>query len=364
MKKILLIDDSDYIVEGTSSLLRFEGYEVLTANNGSAGVALAKAHHPDLVICDISMPEMDGFAVLRELRTDKATESLRFMFLTARADKGDMRTGMEFGADDYLLKPFTVEELLSAIDAQWKKRELIQRGYEEIKMNVTYALPHEFRTALNQIIGSANFLKNESNADDRVSTAEMADDIISSAKRLLHITENFLVYAQLESIAGNPQAREALMNERAEEAAAVISDIAQSKAQHYNRLNDLILNCSAEGLALTISYENLNKIVDELMDNAFKFSQADTRVQLDGVARDGFFHLSLSDCGRGMSAAQLASLGAYNQFDRMVHEQQGVGLGLVIAKRLVELHQGKFAIHSEEGIGTVITLSLPLSATA
>jgi DNA-binding response OmpR family regulator len=115
MKKILLIDDSEYIIEGTASLLRFEGYEVITANNGQDGVKLAREEQPDLIICDVSMPGMDGFGVLKELRSCKETETLRFIFLTARAEKSDMRSGMEYGADDYLIKPFTVEELLSAI---------------------------------------------------------------------------------------------------------------------------------------------------------------------------------------------------------------------------------------------------------
>ncbi|MCS7302481.1 MAG: response regulator, partial [Candidatus Kapabacteria bacterium] len=145
-RTILLIDDSDYIIDGTASLLRFEGYTVLTATNGKDGLMLAKQYHPDLIICDVSMPEMDGYTVLRHIREDPETASLRFMFLTARAEKSDMRAGMDIGADDYLVKPFSIEELLSAIEAQWKKSAVLQRGIEEIKLNVTYALPHEFRT--------------------------------------------------------------------------------------------------------------------------------------------------------------------------------------------------------------------------
>ncbi len=361
MKKILLIDDSDYIVDGTSALLKFEGYDVLTANNGATGIELAREEHPDLVICDISMPAMDGFEVLQELRRHKETESMRFMFLTARSDKTDMRTGMEFGADDYLLKPFTVEELLSAIDAQWKKRDSIQRGMESIKMNVTYALPHEFRTALNQIIGSASFLRAPQASDEKISTTEIANDIITSAKRLLKITENFLVYAQLEFISANPEAQEALLLARSEEAAAVISDIAQTKAQSYERFRDLDLHCDQEGVTLAMSNENLHKIFDELLDNSFKFSDAGTRVELKAELTDDTFHVTLSDCGMGMTPAQIAATGAYNQFGRMVNEQQGVGLGFIVARRLVELHGGVFAIHSENNVGTVISIQLPLA---
>ncbi|MBL7997476.1 MAG: response regulator [Candidatus Kapabacteria bacterium] len=361
MKKILLIDDSDYIIEGTSSLLGFEGYDVLTANNGSAGVTLAQQHLPDLIICDVSMPEMDGFEVLKKLRSTKETESVRFMFLTARADKSDMRQGMEYGADDYLIKPFTVEELLSAIDAQWKKSETIQRGFEEIKMNVTYALPHEFRTALNQIIGSATFLRSDAAPPDTETINELSTDIIASAKRLLKITENFLVYAQLESITADPNARKSLTSAyRSNEAAALIADTAYSKAESMERSSDLALSCNVEGIDLAISSENLNKIFEELLDNAFKFSTAGTKVNVDIMLDSNDLTITIADSGRGMNAAQVAGIGAYKQFDRMIHEQQGVGLGLVIAKRLVELHGGRMTINSEEGTGTVIQVAFPV----
>lgn len=362
MKKILLIDDSEYIIEGTASLLRFEGYEVVTANDGNTGVQMAFQHHPDLIICDVSMPDMDGFAVLKELRSNKETESLRFMFLTARADKSDMRTGMEIGADDYLIKPFTVEELLSAIEAQWKKSETIQRGFEEIKMNVTYALPHEFRTALNQIIGSATYMGNNALTHDPEAVVELANDIVASAKRLLKITENFLVYAQLESIAGNAQARKALTSYRTEEAAAVIKDIVYSKAGLYERSDDIVMNNDVEGVSLQVSSENVNKIFDELIDNALKFSNRTTKVYVDVLTVSSELFVTIADQGRGMNAAQIAGIGAYKQFDRMMHEQQGIGLGLVIAKRLVELHNGRFIINSSEGEGTVIQIAFPIAA--
>ncbi|MBL7973908.1 MAG: response regulator [Candidatus Kapabacteria bacterium] len=362
MKKILLIDDSEYIIEGTASLLRFEDYDVITANNGATGVKMAIEHHPDLIICDVSMPEMDGFAVLKEIRNNKETESMRFMFLTARADKSDMRTGMEIGADDYLIKPFTVEELLSAIEAQWKKTESIQRGFEEIKMNVTYALPHEFRTALNQIIGSATYVKSSAFSSDPEAIVELADDILASAHRLLKITENFLVYAQLETISGDLQARQGLLQYYSEEAASMIGDIVLSKFSTSGRLDDLVMNNSVEGISLAISSENLHKIFDEITDNALKFSESGTKIYVDVVNSEKELYVTIADQGRGMSAAQLAGIGAYKQFERMVYEQQGVGLGLIIAKRLVELHNGNFIISSQEGQGTVVQIALPVSS--
>ena len=118
MKKILIIDDHDYILESTALLLRFEGYDVITATNGRLGVESATANQPDMILCDISMPELDGFGVLKELRTTKDFESTPFIFLTARAEKSDMREGMARGADDFLVKPYTRDELVAAVNSQ------------------------------------------------------------------------------------------------------------------------------------------------------------------------------------------------------------------------------------------------------
>jgi DNA-binding response OmpR family regulator/anti-sigma regulatory factor (Ser/Thr protein kinase) len=354
-RTILLIDDSDYITEGIASLLRFEGYTVLTASNGRDGLAIARQHHPDLIICDVSMPEMDGYTVLRHLRDDPETASLRFMFLTARAEKSNMRTGMDIGADDYLVKPFSVEELLSAIDAQWKKSDLQKRNVEEIKLNVTYALPHEFRTPLNHIISAANVLK--TSGCEQTIVAELAEDILSSAKRLLRITENFLVYAQLEALSADHNARQQLCQYRTDEAAAMVADIAMTKASQIGRTSDLVLGSIPEGVCLAMSSENFHKIIDELIDNAFKFSAAGTPVEIVMNTDTAWFELCITDRGIGMTPAQIIAIGAYTQFNRVVQEQQGIGLGLVIARRLVELHGGEFRIESHAG--TTVTVRLP-----
>ena len=363
MKKILLIDDSEYIIEGTATVLRFEGYDVRTASSGAQGIELAQSFFPDLIICDVSMPEMDGFEVLRRLRSDKETDAIRFIFLTARADKEDMRMGMARGADDYLLKPFTVEELLAALNAQWKKTENIERKYNQIKSHISYALPHEFRTALNQIIGSARFLDSNKSSIDTDIVPEIVNDIIASAKRLLLISENFLVYAQLEAMGANNSAKEELRGARSHEAAATIMDIVSGKAMEHERSEDLHLNVEDEGITLGISGENLAKIFQELTDNALKFSEPGKPVVVSTKQTPKHFAVRIEDKGRGMSAAEIAELGAYQQFNRVFHEQQGIGLGFVIAKRLVEYHGGELKVKSVEGQGTEITVQLPLVHT-
>ena len=121
MKKLLLIEDHDEIRENTVEILQLAGYEVLAAANGRDGVALARESNPDLVICDIMMPILDGYGVLHLFRRDDTLNRIPFIFLTAKAERADQRKAMELGADDYLTKPFTELELLAAVEARFQK---------------------------------------------------------------------------------------------------------------------------------------------------------------------------------------------------------------------------------------------------
>ncbi|MEH1946351.1 MAG: response regulator [Nostoc sp.] len=132
-KKILVIEDEAQICSNIQQILSFSDFNTITANNGLEGLRLAKTEQPDLICCDVMMPELDGYGVLTALRQDPITESIPVIFLTAKVDRGDLRQGMELGADDYLTKPFSMEELLKAINVRLNRVEkptLIKQQYE------------------------------------------------------------------------------------------------------------------------------------------------------------------------------------------------------------------------------------------
>ena len=129
MKKILLIEDNKSVRENTAEILELANYKVYSAENGKAGVDLAVKHHPDLIICDIMMPVLDGYGVLHLLNKNSKTSSIPFIFLTAKADRTDFRKGMEMGADDYITKPFDDIELLNAVEVRLKKSELLKTEF-------------------------------------------------------------------------------------------------------------------------------------------------------------------------------------------------------------------------------------------
>ncbi len=366
MKKVLIIDDQEYILESTSILLQFEGFDVATASNGFKGVETAHAFSPDIILCDISMPEMDGYSVLEKIRSDPQISSIPFVFLSARSDKSDMRIGMVKGADDFLVKPYSREDLLESITSVWQKRKSIEvishKRVEDIARNVTYALPHEFRIVLNQVMGSTKYLQSIANSVAPDSIVEITEDVLVSARRLYRITENFLTYAQIESSIADASMLASMRSYYTDEPAAMLCDLVMAKAMFYNRTADLKYDELIEGVTIEVSSENFAKIISELADNAFRFSELGTNITIKMFRNsDDFIGFSIQDHGRGISQDQIQNIGAFKQFERNTYEQQGVGLGLYIAKKLTELHKGAFAIHSIEGEGTTITFTLPLA---
>ena len=146
MKNILLIEDNNDMRENTSEILQLANFNVFTATNGKEGVEVAQKEKPDLIICDIMMPVLDGYGVLHLLSKNPDTENIPFIFLTAKAERSDLRKGMEMGADDYITKPFDDIELLNAIESRFKKAELMRK---EFSKNIK---------GLNEFIGGANGL--------------------------------------------------------------------------------------------------------------------------------------------------------------------------------------------------------------
>ena len=129
MKSILVIDENTDIRENTAEILEMAGYKTITAENGKKGVDLALKEKPDLVICDIMMPELDGYGVLHLLRKNPEMQSVPFIFLTAKTERSDQRKGMEMGADDYITKPFDDIEILNAIETRLKKSQVFEQKY-------------------------------------------------------------------------------------------------------------------------------------------------------------------------------------------------------------------------------------------
>ncbi len=357
-RRILVVEDAHSLRRDIVEMLGFEGYEVFDAENGKRGVERARETLPDLIICDIMMPVMDGFQVLDALRSDPATATIPFIFLTARADRLDWRIGMQSGADDYLTKPFTAKELIATVNARLQRHAIIVRTSEQkietLRGNIITAMPHELRTPLNVIMGFSNLLMMDAGVVDTRHIENMCGHINSAANRLYRLVENYITYGYTELLLSDERRRALLRNGLMFHPRASMQVYVQDRVRQYGRESDLVLEISdAERLAIHEDY--FKKVVEELIDNACKFSTAGTPITVRaGMEADGLYHLRVNDHGRGMTLEQITQVGAYMQFERRVHEQQGSGLGLVISQRLVQLHGGSVTITSTKDDGTTI----------
>lgn len=166
MKKVLLIEDDSILRENTAELLELSEFEVITASNGKKGVNIAKQVLPDVIICDIMMPELDGYDVLQQLGEDPSTKHIPFIFLSAKTERKDIRKGMNLGADDYLTKPFEESELISAIESRLARAEILKEidNFESGKGNqFNYGIRtiHEFKNFLDDNGQDFEFLQGE-----------------------------------------------------------------------------------------------------------------------------------------------------------------------------------------------------------
>jgi signal transduction histidine kinase len=362
MQKILIIEDTADVRELITDTLRFNGFETVSAADGEAGIQAALTHLPDLILCDVQMPRKDGYEVLEELRKRTATATIPFVFLTGQADKEHVRLGMNLGADDFLAKPFMLADLMAAVNARLKKHQTVTARSDEklsqLRDSISLAMPHELMTPLNGIIGFSSILLSDVAALSQADIAEFAQHIHDSAQRLQRVIENFLLYSQIELTAADPSKVAGLRLAEPVTVKDFIDTIARKRASNFNRVADLKIEVAEA--CVRIPHPKLEKIIGEIIDNAFKFSEAGAAVEIQGRVANGFYQVTVTNYGRGLTPEQIIALGAHMQFERKFYEQQGAGLGFAIARRLVELHGGSAKVSSVAGKSATVDLFLPI----
>ncbi len=343
MDTILVIEDDVVLCELIVKTLNSE-YTVLSANDGYSGLELAQTHLPALIICDVAMPEMDGYAVLRALRSSESTAGIPFIFLTAFDGRDHIRYGMSLGAEDYIPKPFSLVELRDAIRMRLQRHKLHLHVAEEscdyLRQAITMALPHELRTSLMVINGFTQIMLEELDSPGS-EYGDMLRAITAYAQRLQTLSEKFIRYTQAELAAENRRQNADALTIGAND---LIHHIAFERARAVQRQNDL--RFQLEAVNLPVEGEHLHSVVEELVENALKFSKPDTEICIQLRQQDDHYVLAVTDHGVGMTSDQIVKIGPYRQFNRAKQEQQGTGLGLAIVQRLVQAYRGKLQIDS------------------
>jgi DNA-binding response OmpR family regulator len=353
-KTILIIDDNQDLRTIITEALRLEGYIVLDASDGFIGIEMAKKYRPDLILCDIIMPGIDGFEVKKQLGNFNETRLIPLIFLSALSEHNEIRTGMETGADDYLVKPVLLEELFKSINSRLKKYEniniTINEKLDKFKDRIITVLPHELLTPLNGILGFSCLLKEDDGTFSREEIKQFASAIEESGLRLHHLIDNYLKFMMLKVN------KEAEIIKKAIKTNEIISNISKLVALNYKRSNNLILKLIKTDLM--INKDDFEYVLNEIVDNAFKFSKTDTLVEIESNTDGDNFRIKITDSGIGFRIESLNDIGAFNQFNRAEMEQQGFGLGLLTSLLVIQNCKGRLTINKLEK-GTEVKIVLP-----
>ena len=361
--KILIIEDTQSIRDELRDILRFEGYEVITAENGQEGIDVAKEELPDLILCDIMMPVKDGYEVFAEIQHTSNLKHTPFIFLTAKATTDNIRKGMILGADDYITKPFNVDLLINSISSRLEKereRKKAEKGRNEtLQLRISQAIPHELLTPLNGILGFSSIMKdpNSNLSPDRI--IEFSNGIYESGERLLSTIKKFIYYSEVELLLNNPLKKADLLKETVYMAPLVIANQIDQITKKYKRQTDLVF--MPELFSVKISLSHFEIIISNIVDNAFKFSNQGDKVTIQISKDDTSVNISFRDTGIGMDANKMKEIEAFTQFDRKKLEQQGLGLGLITAKKLIEFYGGKINWVKNTDKGTTVNVTLLLA---
>ena len=353
MKTILLLDDDESILSVFSMALRHHGYRVIEASSGDEGIELAKKHLPDLILSDISMPGKDGQAVLQTIRQHPELSTKQVVLMTGQTHLVTQRRGMELGADDFLVKPVSLGDLLRCVEARLERAQIHwrveDRMLSKLRGSLRSNLPHELFTPLGGIIGLSDVLQ----ADfANLSAEEVQDylkDIHQSALRLHRTLRNYLLVLDLQA----SSEEQGLVTEQlqGEELERNLKSGIQAAIDYHRRAEDVVIHL--EPCTILATPGDVSLIAEELVDNACKFSRKGTPIKID-FGTDAI--LKVSDEGRGMSPEEITQVGTFQQFDRKKHEQQGLGLGLALIQKLAAKCGAKVSIESKLGQGTSVTV--------
>ena len=352
MKTLLVIDDDEAIRGSYGLALEHAGYRVLTAADGTQGVELARRHLPDLILCDLNMPGLDGRNVLRLLREDLAAGATQIVLMTGNTKALTPREAMALGADDFLTKPFGIVQLMRCVEARLQRAQIHGRvadqAVNDLRTSLRSSLPHELFTPLAGILGLTAALREDLPRLSPAEIQELLADIEQSGRRLHRTLKNYLLVIDLETGAA-PEATPPELG--GDDPPAAVTNGATAAARRHQREADLTVQATA--CTIRVQAADLTTMAEELVDNACSFSRpgAPITVRLEATGR-----LQITDRGRGMTPEQIRRIGAFRQFDRKKHEQQGLGLGLVLVQKLAARCDADFSVASEPAGGTTATV--------
>lgn len=361
VSKILVIEDQPDVRENIVELLGAENFETFAAEDGIEGVHLAQEHHPDLILCDVMMPELDGYDVLNMLRQNPETALIPFVFLTAKAATKDMRQGMNLGADDYLTKPFTRTELLQAISSRLSRQKTFAQQTDleltGLQQSISYSVPDKILNPLDEIARTAEIFIQDTETLSPSDFKALGQSIYTHTQFLQRAIQNFFLYMNLEFLARNTEILKEIQNAHTMRPGDFIFMVSTQKAKEYRRSRDV--KAITANVQLGIATDDLKKIVEESLDFALTLTPDQTPVSILAEVSQGIFQYSLQFRFEEWSPEQRQRMMAKEPLDRQFYEELDPGLGLLIIQRIAELYSGGLTLDCGPDSQFILMVSLP-----
>ncbi len=366
---ILFVEDNEELRENAALVLGLEGYSVKLARDGREALdLLEEGFVPGLIVSDIMMPRMNGYEFFEAVRQKDHLKGVPFIFLTARGSRRDISVGRMLGADDYLVKPFDPEDFLLAVQNKLQRAAEIRaqatQSLHEARRSLVQMLSHELRTPLTYVTGGFALLAEELETQQAPSTSEdvrvSLDLIQNGTQRLNRLAEQMVLYSEI--ISGYIQSQVAAASEEVDlemlvsDALGILLVPASERQITFQRTSQSDFPVATYGVR-----ELLVTATSEVIRNAIQHSAEGASIELV-VARDSDFGtITVIDHGTGIRPEDQTSIWELlSQSERSRDEQQGVGMGLPIVKGIVTAHNGDVFLYSVPGVGTELTLRLPL----
>lgn len=333
MKNILVIEDDYNIRESIADLLSIKNYAITQASDGIEGLHYAKKINPDLILCDIMMPGIDGHEVLKELRMKKETANIPFIFLSAKSQMTEIREGMNLGADDYLTKPFKAADLFSAVESRLNRHQINQQELEEklaiMKPLKEAVLSDKLIQPLQGIIDISELLYKYFEKYSIEDVEEMTLQIKGRASKLKRKLRNIILFQSLEDISSRHDLITKFSSRKSFNPKNRITDQIISIAKSHQREKDLFHNILDS--EVKFSEEFFNIIIEELLDNAFTYSPATSIIKISSISDSKNFRFSIKNKINMVQAVALTKVinGEFGTSKSKSKNQFGIGLKLV-----------------------------------
>lgn len=363
MAHILVIEANADIRNELQELLLYEGFQCYCAENGKTAWQILREKKPDLILSAIQIPDINGLEWLKRLRQHHEYCLKPFIFLSGLAAQDQIRAAMNLGANDYLIKPVSSHDLMAAIRAKLAHAQEIETFLNSDRKpfhnDLLHHFSHEIFTPLHALMGSSQILKKKYATLSPPKLLQLAELLQRNTSRLNHLLQNQMLYLELGNqpfMLQNAEKKHLLTHLNV---TYLLNSITKERALFYQREADLQLQLESGSVRMLDNHFQV--IVRELSDNAFKFSKPGNPVIVSSRHKDGFLQFKILNTGSGMSEEQLRQIQAYTQFGRKQQEQQGIGLGLALARDLLALYQAELTIESQANRYTQIMFRLPIA---